>query len=186
MKKRGLVIGLLIMLAMLTSGFTYAFWASDISNADTTAVGSINIGQGDTVTTTVAVGDQDLTGGTALLVPVGYEDGVEVSQLDLTFSVNWSGTGAEGAAGTLAVTVDSVKTVIASPASTNLWSAVGNLYGDMFTVTVQSGTGAIVAGTPQDVVVRVVFTNEPASQAIYDLVATGVLQVTLSFDVTAA
>jgi hypothetical protein len=176
MKKRNLVIGLLVTLAVALTGATFAFWAGTIGNADTTNTGTITIGEADNVTTTVATSDYTVSG--SALVPVGYEDAGdnEVSNVDLVFDVLWDGTGAAGATGTLNVTVDSV---VITGESTS--------YAGLFTVDVSAATGlSIVNGTLlEDVTINVEFTTEPANQAAYDEIAAGTLTVTLSFDVTA-
>jgi len=173
MKNRKLVVGLLVMLAVVMSTLTFAYWATGVTGSDQTATGTIVIGEGDAVTTSVTVANQSSTGN---LVPVGYDqDAADVNNVDLTFSVLWDGTGAEGAAGTLAVTMDSIE----------IDGETIDVSG-LFTVTVTSGTGGITAGTAQPVVVNVEFTNEPANAADYALIANGNLIVTLSFDVTAA
>jgi len=176
MNKRGLVIGLLVMLAVITSGFTYAFWADSIDGNNKTSVGTISIGEGGAVTTTVSVDDfgfEDLD-----LVPTAYATtpgGAEGEDyVTLTFSVLWDGDGAEGATGTLAVT--------------HVFSGLGSLDNTaievMFSVVPVSGQGAIVAGTAQDVVLKVIFDTEPANQSIYNDVANGTLAITFTFTVT--
>ena len=165
--KRKLVIGLLITLAVLISGFTFAYWASGITGDNEVATGTITIGSGEAVTTTVVVTgeavDTDLT-------PGNYQA--------LVYSVNWSGenaAGAAGAAGTLAV-------------GSVIYSGLGDLTSAgidaMFDFVVTSGDGAIIAGTPQDVTMTITFTNEPANKIIYDKVANGTLTVQFTFTVT--
>ncbi|MFP4078750.1 MAG: hypothetical protein ACLFUQ_06380 [Candidatus Izemoplasmataceae bacterium] len=167
MKSRRLIIGVLLFVAVAVSSATFAYWASGITGNDDSATGTVTIGEGDEVTTTVAVGDES-NGGP--LVPVGFEGGGDVSDVDLTFEVDWDGTGASGATGTLSVITDSIE-------------VNGTDYSDLFTVSVTSGDGAITAGSPQNVVVNVEFTNEPADEAEYDDVTTEDLIVTLTFDV---
>lgn len=166
MKSKKLAIGLLVMLALVVTTGTFAFWASSVTGNNDSATGTVTIGTGDAVTTTVVVNDET-SGGP--LVPVGFTG---TNDVDLTFGVDWTGTGAEGATGTLAVTVDSIE--------------VGGVdYSGLFTVTVVSGTGAItVDGTTQNVVVNVEFTNEPADQTEYNAVAGNDVVVTLTFTVT--
>ncbi len=187
MKKRNLVIGLLVTLAVALTGATFAFWAGGISNADITNTGTITIGDADAVTTAVSTSDYVVAGSS--LVPVGYEDAgdSEVSSVDLEFVVMWNGTGAEGALGTLNVTVDSV--VISGGASDGQEVEVGAASSwDLFTVDLSNVTGvAVVNGTATGtLLITVTFTNEPADAAQYAAIATNSIIVTLSFDVTAA
>lgn len=89
MKKRGLVIGLLIMLAVITSGFTYAFWAASVAGDDDTALGTINIGKGQQAVTTVNI--EDVLEGKKL-VPAGFvvDSGTQTASVNLHFSVAWT------------------------------------------------------------------------------------------------
>jgi hypothetical protein len=177
MKKRSLIIGLLVMLAVITSGFTYAYWATAGSPTNDTAVGTINIGEGGEVTTTLSVADQAATAG-ILLVPLEQsvetptDDPLTVSAYQFSFTVNWTGAGVTGAEGTLTVTP-----------GTALINEVD--YSHLFTVSVISGDGDIVVGTSNTVVIEVEFTNEPANYAEYLLVANGALTVNLTFGVVA-
>ncbi|MDO9629767.1 MAG: hypothetical protein Q7I99_07675 [Acholeplasmataceae bacterium] len=89
MNKRGLLIGLLIMLAVITSGFTYAYWASNVVEGTAAVGGSVQIGTGESVTIDVTLGDQG--GSTKVLVPVGrVVDAEEQSALiEISFEVTW-------------------------------------------------------------------------------------------------
>jgi hypothetical protein len=161
-----MIIAVLLFAAVAVSSATFAFWASGVTGNDDTATGTVTIGEGDAVTTTVDVNDETDSGA---LVPIGYTG---TNNVDLTFGVDWTGSGATGATGTLAVTVDSIE--------------VGGVdKSGLFTVSISSGTGAITAGTSQDVVVNVEFTDEPADEAEYTAVATNDLIVTLTYTVTA-
>lgn len=179
MKKRGLVISLLVLLAVITSGFTYAFWAASVAGDDTTATGSIAIGAGSAVTTTVAV-DNEVSAG--LLVPSGFENGTTTfDEIVLTFQVDWTADqdGAAGTTGTLTVDIDELtyRIVDGSDVSTGLSAAQIDA---MFDFVVTSGNGAsMTIGGSQNVVITITFANEPASNDIYQMVANG----TLKFDV---
>ena len=169
MKSRKMIIAVLLFAAVAVSSATFAFWASGITGSNDSATGTVTIGEGDAVTTEVNADNESDVGP---LVPVDFEGGSDVNNVDLTFDVAWTGDGATGATGTLAVTVDSIE-------------VDGVDKSGLFTVTVTSGTGAITAGTNQPVVVNVEFTNEPADQAEYNEVATNDLIVTLTYTVTA-
>ena len=167
-KKRKLVIGMLILLATLVSGFTFAYWASNVSGDTDTATGTVTIGTGDAVTTTATVSDVTNSGP---LVPVGHSG---TNQVDLTFNLLWtSNNDATGDAltGVLAVNIDSVQ-------------IEGVDYSHLFTVTLVSGDGAITEDSSQAIVINVEFTNEPADATEYALVATKSLVITITFTVT--
>ncbi len=173
MKQKRLVVGLLVMLAVAVSTITFAYWQNAVADdASNTASGTITIGEGadQAVTTTVTVGDQTSAG---LLVPVGYADETTTfDNIDLTFNVLWEGQSldVDGDTGVLSATVNSVL-------------VDGVSYAGLFTISVSSGDGAIVAGTAQNVVINVEFTNEPADQAEYDAIANGDLVISFTFAV---
>ncbi len=174
MKQRKLVVGLLIMVAVAVSTFTFAYWQNSIANDGTgTASGTITIGEGsDVAVETSVIVDNETGAGT--LVPVGYAvEGTSVDNLDLTFSVLWEGTAldVDGDTGELAVSVGTVK-------------IDGNDVSGLFTISVASGNGDITAGTAQDVVVHVIFANEPANQAAYEAIANGSLVISFTFAVS--
>jgi hypothetical protein len=183
MKKRGLVISLLLLLAVVTSGFTYAFWAASVAGDSTTAAGSVAIGQGSAVTTTVAV-DGVNNGG--LIVPTGFQNGTTTfNSVVLQFTVNWTAdaAGAAGTTGTLVVDVDELSYDIVDNLVDNNSTGLSAAQIDaMFDITVTSGNNAsMTIGGSQVVEITVLFANEPASNAIYQAVAQGVLTFDVSF-----
>lgn len=87
MKKR-FIIALLLMISLVVSGFTYAYWASSVTGDSDAAVGTVQVGSGDAVTINAVV--NDLTTSGQILVPSGFaNDPGEVEQVVLTFSVEW-------------------------------------------------------------------------------------------------
>jgi hypothetical protein len=171
MKNKGLIVSLLLMLALVVSGATYAYWAGTVTGNNDNAVGTITIGEGGTVTTTVSVDDLGLADQD--LVPVGFAGN---NDFDLSFSVVWTGAaGSAGATGALAV--DSVTL-----------SGLGDLTDTeikaMFSVDVVSGEGTVTVGDTTTVVINIEFTNQPANQSVYNKVANGTLTVTVVFSVT--
>lgn len=179
MKKRGLVISLLVLLAVITSGFTYAFWAAGVKGASDAAAGSITIGQGNQVTTTVSIADLASTVDESL-VPKAYTStpGTHVvgeSYVDLTFDIIWNEVN-EGATGTKStVSLDSIAWSVAPGTLTN------EQLEDMFDAVIQGSNVVTLNATHNYVVVRVSFEKEPATQAIYEQLATGTLKATLTF-----
>ena len=166
--KKHTVLAILMLVLFTSATGTFAYWASSVLGDDSENTAIVDVGEGDAVTTTVTVSNQTDSGP---LVPVGHTG---TNDVDLTFPVLWTSdndASADALTGTLAVTIDSV-----------LINGVD--YSHLFTVTVISGTGAITEDASQDVVVNVEFTNEPADQTEYDLVATEDVVVTLTFTVT--
>jgi hypothetical protein len=187
MKKRGLVISLLVMLAVITSGFTYAFWAASVSNANDTAAGTVVIGEGNAVTTGVTVGDQT---GTGPLVPNGRaasSQGSAVEYVILQFSVSWTAPSdtANGATGTLAATVSN-KQIAASTDNAGLVVTAVQIGGTVTgsTLNGDGSTAITVNGAPVIVYVKVTLT-EPASQAIYNAINGEDITFNLDFVITA-
>lgn len=176
MKSKKLLVGLLLLLAFVFTTGTFAYWASSVTGNNSTASGTVTVGTGDAVTTTVTVTAQSDTSGN--LVPVGFEGGTDINNLNLTFPVQWDAdqAGADGIGGTLAVTIGNY--------------AIGTLTGtavtDLFTITVTSGDGAITEGVSQNVIINVEFTNEPADAAEYAQVAGQNLTFDVTFTVTVA
>ncbi len=175
MKKRKLGIGLLLMLAVVVTTGTFAYWASGLNGATTDYAATVTIGEGAAASSTITLGAKTTTGDA--LIPSGRgSDGTD-DTATWTIPVEWDTTAAEfaGDAGTLAVTVE--------------YSMSGNTYtsaelDNMFSFSV-TGDGAITEGeAAQDVVVTVVFDQEPSSEAIYDDVINETLTVTITFTVT--
>ena len=169
MKQRKLVIGLLIMLAVAVSGFTFAFWASGVTGNQEIESNTIQIGTGEEVTTTVVVSSS--ASSSLDLVPVGREEsGVSVSSITYTFNVAWSGasnaTDAAGATGTLNITP-----VLSGAAASEL---------ELFTVTAAT-TQAITYGDTPTITITVTFTDEPENAAQYALIANAQLTLAVTF-----
>ncbi len=177
MRQKKLVITLLVLLAFVVSGFTYAYWASSITVGaidDQDAV--ITIGAGEAVSTTAAVGTIGVDNED--LVPTDYVVSVGDDTAVITIPVTWnSEDGASGALGTLV-------------ASSPVLSATGLLEAElnaMFNVTITTNNVSIANGATQSVVITVVFANEPATKALYDaLQAAGEITLTVSLVINPA
>jgi hypothetical protein len=171
MNKRGLVIGLLVMLAVITSGFTYAFWASSVADADQSVPGTVTIGEGGATTVVVAFGSVDAVD----LVPATV--GANNTAV-LTFNVNWNEDlpDTASASGTLAVSIESF--TLGTLSETDIET--------MFSIEVSTGNGAAISveGGQVVVTITVIFENEPATQLMYAQVANGELEITVNFVVT--
>ncbi len=170
MKNKKLILATLALLAVVFSGITFAYWAGSITGASDSDANTIQIGTGETVSTTLNVTSaNDLAGN--VLVPVGQTGAGKVSSTQVTFSLNWDGDGATGAVGSVAI-------------STSVMVGTTNV-SHLFTVTYTT-PDSITAGTVKDIIVTVTFANEPADVTEYNLVADQDLIVTLSFTVTPA
>ncbi len=179
MKKRSLLIVMLIMLALVTSGFTYAFWAAGIAADSETATGTIQVGTGETVTSTVNVAAAVNSQGADELVPAGFAATGKIESLTLTFSVDWDSTGLDASSLQSTLTVALTAAVNESSANVlSLFNAAFNGVGD--------GTYTIVSdGSAVSVVVTITM-DEPANQAEYNLVAGQEIVLSFSFSVAAS
>ena len=176
-KQRKLIIGFMMLLALVVSGFTYAYWAGSITVTQAAnKTDTIKIGTGGTVSTTVAV-----TGGTSNeldLVPVGREvENTSVSSITYEFDVEWNG----------ASDLNDGKTDATD--ATALLTATATLTGadqtelNLFTVTNSHSTATSVTyGSTTTVTVTVTFTSEPADAAQYAKIAGKELMLTVSFN----
>jgi hypothetical protein len=189
MKKRGLVIGLLIMLAVITSGFTYAFWANGVLGNNDTAVGTINISEGEDVATTVNVAD--VTAGKEL-VPAGYvvDTNTQTDSAALQFSVAWTtaSTALNGSTsvGDIVIT-SSVKFYTFDGTNYVEVLAADPLYAQIaahVVVTADGGNAStITLGATATTINYNVTLLEPSNQTEYDFFANGKIEVTFTFTV---
>ena len=184
MKKRGLIISVLVLLAVITSGFTYAFWAAGIAADTETKTGTISIGAGETVTSTVNVAAAVNSQGANELVPADFGGAGKVTSLTLTFSVDWDSTGADASGLSSTLTVNLTGASNGTPEDD---ADVLALINASFNGT---GTGnkeytIISDGSAVSVVVTITI-DEPANVAQYNLIAGKDLTLTFSFVAAAA
>lgn len=176
MKQRKLVIGLLIILAVAVSGFTFAFWAGTLTGDDVVASNTVTIGTAEAVTTEVTYTPG---GGAGSLVPAGrVENSVEAdatASVVFTFTVIWADTvtndSYDGQEEDLDITISPILIDgVAQPAG--LISATPS--GDVL-ISLNDGSA--------NVTVTVVFDREP-TQAEYDIIAGGEITFNVTFNVT--
>lgn len=172
-KSRKLGIGLLLLLAMVVTTGSFAYWASGVTGDSDAVSATVTIGSGEALTTTITVADLSSTLG---LVPTDYVGGTDVDRVVFTSSVLWEEdtTGASGITGDLTVDLDSF----------TLGNLDESVIDDMFSITVTSGPGNITEGIAKDVVITIIFHTEPDTEAIYDQVANGTLAMTFTYEVT--
>ncbi|BCR36539.1 hypothetical protein [Mariniplasma anaerobium] len=193
MKQRKLVIGLLVMLAVAVSGFTFAFWAGSVTGNNDTASGTVTIGAGDTVATTVTVGDETSAGA---LVPFGLSGvsaGSPVEYVLLTFDVAWDSTDdlGDGTVGALSVAIGDRE--VNSVEFNSLFLVSYQIGGAAPTVTTGASSYSLTgtadtaisadAGSTVPVYVLVQMT-EPTTEGIYDDVTGQDVVFTVTFTVT--
>lgn len=183
MKKRNLVIGLLIMLSVIVSGFTFAFWAAGLNGTNSTLESNtINIGTALNAETSLTLGGGAT--GSKNLVPAGRADnsvgGVDENAESITieFTVAWNevvkpGESANyaGSSGSLVVTINNKK-IGGSEAHAGLVNIA--LPSD---VTIVEGADAITVSIT-------VTLSEPLTQAIYAAIYNELISFDVKFTVT--
>lgn len=185
MKKRNLVIGLLIMLSVIVSGFTFAFWAGSLSGDDLRESNTIAIGAGQAVTTVVTL-DSKSRNNSGTLVPAGRADnsvGTSVESIVFTFELLWDETvdlnndSYDGTEWNLATVISNVKL-----GTTDLTLAgEGPSYTAGLLNFVVAGAAKIELAASGNALVTITLTlTEPSSQESYTQYANG----SITFDVT--
>ncbi len=176
MRQKKLVIGLLVMLALVVTSFTYAYWSS-VSLTGNSVGNSVVIGEGRTATVAVTT-----AGVSGTLVPAGKAttsiSTTPVEYVIFTFDTDWNDNLA-AVTGTLAATVSNIKI---GGVTTNAGLVITAVQiGGTVTAGTLNGNGstAITPTTNVNVYVKVTLT-EPTTQAIYDAIK----NATITFDVT--
>lgn len=178
MKQRKLVLGLLIMLAVAVSGFTFAYWASGVGGATSNiASNQLKIGTAGAVSTTLNVPTAQTNN--VGMVPTTHKTGTE-DTVEFTFSFTWTATGTNSADGvgkssTLKLASYTFADIV------NGTTVTGTELDVMFDVT--AADVSITEGVAVDMVVTVVFALEPGTKVIYDAIAGQNLMLTLNFTV---
>lgn len=174
--KKLVALGLAAVALFSTVGVSLAYWASSVTGNNTQATGTVNVGEGSTVTTTVSVADA--TAGKAL-VPAGFvvDADTQTAQADITFSVSWTSTGADGAGATSTLSVAQVSKTAYNAADADVTATVGALYNVTY-----PGDVAIVADAAA-ITVHVLVTLTEPTIAQYASVANGSLVLEVSFTV---
>ena len=182
MRSKNLVVALLVVLALAVSGFTYAFWAASVAGDAETAVGSVQVGTGNIVTSTVSVGAAVNSQDADDLVPAGFAEAGKITSLTLTFSVSWASTGLDASGLSSTLTVSLTGATNGTPAND---AAVLALFNAAYNGIASGNTYTIVTdGSAVSVVVTITI-DEPANQAEYLLIAGLAIDLTFSFSVAA-
>lgn len=90
-KSRKTIIAFLLMLSLVLTSGTFAYWASYVEGTETSATGTLEIGSGDIAETTFNLKNTENSGG--LLVPANQLDNSNegaVDSIDLTFDIAWN------------------------------------------------------------------------------------------------
>jgi len=179
MRSKNLVVALLVVLALAVSGFTFAFWSAGVLADDTTATGTITVGTGETVVSTVNVAAAVNSQGANALVPAGFTAEGKITSLTLTFSVDWDSTGTDASG------LTSTLTVALTGAENSLEADVLSLFNAEFNGAGDGTYTVITDGSAVSVVITITL-DEPADQAEYELVAGESVILSFSFTVAAS
>lgn len=177
--KKFVALGLALAALVSTAGISLAYWATSVAGANSNQNGTVTIGQGDAVTTTVVVGTVN---GTGILVPAGRSnDTGEVESVSLPFSVSWKSNAVSGASNSTnagAGTHGSLTTaVVSAKIGTSSDAAINGLV-----VVTLPGAASIYADGSAVVVTPVITLTEPTIDQ-YSSVANKTITVTFSFTV---
>ena len=177
MKSRKLGIGLLLMLAVVVTTGTFAYWTAGLAADDAINPNvTVTIGAGDSTASIITLTAFTANSGSAL-IPTGQGvDGTD-DTATWTIPIEWdedTTSDYTGAVGDLTIAVTyAISGAGITPARLD----------ELFTEAVGLATvteGAVAA----DAVVTIVFAVEPLNQAEYDAITTGTLTVTITFTVT--
>ena len=183
MKKRNLVIGLLIMLSVIVSGFTFAFWAAGLDGTNSRLESNtINIGTAMNASTSLALGVGDT--GSKNLVPanrannsVGGLD-ANTESITIVFTVAWNevveaGEQANysGSKGNLVVTIENKEIGGSTTHADFVIIALPN------TVEITEGATAITISIKVTLL-------EPETQEIYEAIINQIISFDVVFTVT--
>ncbi|MDA3931575.1 MAG: hypothetical protein PF513_02425 [Tenericutes bacterium] len=170
MRSKKLVIGLLLLLAVVFTTGTFAYWAS-IDNTEVTGA-TIQIGSGREVTVTASLGAIDVS-----LVPVGEVDNSNelnaASSVTLTYTLSYTDTAVYA--------TDASYTV--SLSNYSLGSITETRILELFSFS-ETADLTITAGTDETITILVTFLTAPADQAEYDIIIANDLTFDVTFDVT--
>jgi len=174
--KKFAVLGLALAAVVASAGISLAYWASSVTGNNSNATGTVAVGVGQPVTTTVVVSNK--TGGSATLVPTGrVVEATDVTSVSLPFSVTFvsnTTNAAEGTQGSLAVTVVSI----------TIGGSSDTAYTNYVNVSLP-GAATIYADGSAVSAPAVVTLSEP-TLADYPFVAGKTIVVTFNFAVTLA
>ncbi len=156
-----LSVFVLMLIALLLTGFTFAYWAGDIKAATLSHkfVGdTVEIGKGHEVVTSLEVNQME--GLNKQLVPKGRVKNDEVDEISRNFKVSWidASTAGNGAVGT--VKASDIKVLVNGKTYNN---------NDLFKVVINDET--INLNGKATMTATIEFAREPHNKAEYDLVA---------------
>ena len=178
MKSRKLGIGLLLLLAMVVTTGSFAYWASSVNGNNDATTATVTIGSGGAANTVVNLGALADDSSVNLVPNTQTGDHVIVFTVDVTWTSEL-GTAADSTVGTL-VASEVYQTMVTGGTltDTDLDLMFDTTYSYAPSDQITVGRSAIT------VTITLTFTTEPGSQAIYDTLVQNDLVLDLTFTVT--
>jgi hypothetical protein len=186
-KSRKTVIAFLLMLSLVFTTGTFAYWASYVEGTSTEAVGTLEVGSGDTVETRFDLTDEFNSGG--LLVPVGQLENSNkgaVESIDLAFDIQWvedeatsqlAGTYSVGQIDidhNLVIVVDGKE--LDQDEFANIYALINVAYNERNSKELLLDASATTFGFE-------ITMDEPANQEEYNLIANAEISITFSYTI---
>lgn len=188
MFSRKKIIALLLMLSLVLTTGTFAFWANVVEGTSTEATGSLVVGSGNSVQTTFSLTNDLNSGG--YLVPVGQMSNSNegaVEAIDLSFDVKWLedeattqllGTNSVGqinVAHELVIKLDGV--VLDPELHPNIYSLVNVAYSE-------ANVSELLLDSAASTFAFQITLDEPADQAEYNLIANAEISLIFTYDIS--
>jgi predicted ribosomally synthesized peptide with SipW-like signal peptide len=182
-KKR--VIAFLLMLSLVLTSGTFAYWASYVEGTNTQSTGTLEVGSGDKVETRFDLSNDFNSGG--LLVPVGQavnSNAGAVEAIDLSFDVQWvedeatsqmlgvEAVGQIEISDEISIVLDGVE--LDKEVYANIYALVNVAYNEA------NATELTLDAAAQTFAFQITL-DEPANQEEYNLIANAEVSVTFSY-----
>ena len=186
-KSRKRVIAILLMLSIVLTTGTFAYWASYVEGTSTEATGTLEVGSGDIVETKFELTNDLNSGG--LLVPIGQavnsnKDAVE--GITLSFDVKW----VEDEKTTQMLGVDSVGQIeVTDQVVIKLDGEVldSELYANIYSLVnvdySKTNVSELILDASATTFSFLITLDEPANQEEYNLIANAEISVTFSYSI---
>lgn len=180
--KKFVVLGLALAALISTAGISLAYWASSVAGSNTNQNGTVVIGEGDAVSTTVTVGSVSNTG---KLVPAGRKNDVdEVESVTLPFSITWTSNAVAGASNTSGAAAGTKGSLATTKVSAVIGDGSNATANALVNVTLPANADIFADGAA--VTVSPIITLSEPDIATYEFVANKTITVTFTFTVTVA
>lgn len=186
-KSRRKVIAFLLMLSLVLTTGTFAYWATAVEGTAAEATGTLAVGSGDNVETTFDITNELNSGG--LLVPaeqLGNSNKGAVDAIDLSFDVQWLedeettqllGTNSVGQ-----IVVDH-KVIIVIDGEELDQEEHANIYELVNVIYSADNAKELLLDAQAETFAFQLTLDEPADQAEYDLIANANISVTFSYSI---